>query len=314
MESFHYGMLGLVLLALLSLWLRRLAKAAGITFDDVVSPPARPTYRTLSDRMGSENNFLLLRLLAASVVIYAHSYALSTLPVKGDHLSRILGIYSGNVAVYVFFLISGFLVTGSWLRQRSLRSFLVSRVLRIVPAYAVCLAVCALAIGAAVSIQPATQYLADPLTWRFIYWNLGFPETMQFTLPGVFEQRSHQAINGSLWTLPAEVRAYALLAIFGLLGLLDRLPRLLLAPTVAFWLVVFEAHRVPMVRVSETLPMLGYFALGALGWTARRVLPLDGRVVVALLLLTIACHGSSVYPYAFALALSYACLWFAYVP
>ncbi len=314
MESFHYGMLGLMLLALLSPWLRRLAMTAGIAIDDVSSPPLRPTWRTLSDLMDRKDNFLLLRLVAASVVIYAHSYALSSLPVRGDHLSPLLGIYAGNVAVYVFFLISGFLVTGSWLRQRSLRGFLVSRALRIVPAYAVCPVVCALIIGAAVSIRPATEHFADPLTWRFIFWNLSFPEMMQFTLPGVFEQRSHQAINGSLWTLPAEVRAYALLAIFGLLGLLDRLPRLLLALMVSFWLVVSEAHRIPMVEVSEVLPMLGYFALGALAWAARRVLPLDGRAAVALLVLAIACRGTVAYPYAFAVALSYACLWLAYVP
>lgn len=314
MESFHVGMLGLMLLALLSPWLRLRAREAGSASEDTGSEPVRPTYRTLSDHMGRGDNFLLLRLVAASVVIYAHSYALSPLPSEGDHLSRILGIYSGNVAVYVFFMISGFLVTGSWLRQRSLRGFLVSRVLRIVPAYAVCLLVCALAIGTVVSHRPAAEYLTDPLTWRFIYWNLSFPELMQFTLPGVFEQRTHQAINGSLWTLPAEVPAYALLAIFGLLGLLNRLPRLLLALIAAFWLVVFEAHRVPMVAVPQSLPMLGYFALGAAAWTARRALPLDGRVVVALLLLTIASRGASVYPYAFAITLSYACLWFAYLP
>jgi peptidoglycan/LPS O-acetylase OafA/YrhL len=231
-----------------------------------------------------------------------------------DALSRWFGIYSASVAVYLFFFISGFLVTGSWLRQRSLRRFLAARALRIVPAYAACLIAATLLLGASVTTLPVADYFADPRTWRYVWWNLSFPEAMQFTLPGVFEDHRRPSVNGSLWTLPAEFRAYALIAIVGLLGILERLPRLLLAVALCVWLIVFEGFPMPLVKVGAAIPMLGYFALGAIAWVGRTALPLDGRVVVVLLLVVVGSRGTTLYPYSFAITLCYACLWFAYVP
>jgi peptidoglycan/LPS O-acetylase OafA/YrhL len=316
MESFHVAILGLACIALLSHWLPSFS-------DSFFAEPrtagsgergAGIVPRSVAYRMKGGDNFLLLRLLAASLVIYAHSYALSPRAKRGDDLTDWLGIYSGSVAVYLFFFISGFLVTGSWLRQRSLGNFLLARAVRILPAYLACLAGGALLVGTLASERSAAEHLSDPLTWRYIYWNLTFPEAFQFNVPGVFDQSPRQAINGSLWTLPAEVRAYALLAIFGLLGLLDRLPRLLLALFVGCWLIMFEGFRIPLTTVPDTLPMLGYFALGAIAWNARHSLILDGRVAVALWTAAVLSRDSAAYPYLFALSLCYGCLWLAYVP
>jgi peptidoglycan/LPS O-acetylase OafA/YrhL len=316
MESFHVALLALTFIALISGWLvprfESLPVLSESSSSDADAP--RSARRSVAECMRGDDNFLLLRLIAASLVIYAHSYALSPRATHGDDLTSWLGIYSGSVAVYVFFFVSGFLVTGSWLRQRSLRAFLAARAIRIVPAYLACLAGGALIVGTVASARPAAEHLTDPLTWRYIYWNLTFPEGFQFNIPGVFDENRQQGINGSLWTLPAEVRAYALLAIFGLLGLLDRLPRLLLALLIGFWLVVFEGFRIPLVGVSDTLPMLGYFALGAVAWAARHALILDGRVVISLLIATAIGRESGAYAYLFALSLSYTCLWFAYGP
>ena len=43
---------------------------------------------------------------------------------------------------------------------------------------------------------------------------------LRYTLPGVFEDNPSNAVNGSLWTLPVEMRMYILVAIAGLLGVL----------------------------------------------------------------------------------------------
>jgi peptidoglycan/LPS O-acetylase OafA/YrhL len=314
MEHFHYAFLALVALALIVPALRRWGTAHGI---EAAAAPAAVGFArrgSLQQRMGGGDNLLLLRAIAASIVIYAHGYALTPAVDDADRLTPVFGIYAGSVAVYAFFFVSGFLVTGSWQRQPSLGRFLAARVLRIVPAYALCLVVCALAIGAAISTLPAREYFADPEPWRFVGWNLTFPESMVYVLPGTFEGMPHQAINGSLSTLPGEVRAYALLAIFGLLGLLDRTPRLLLALLIAFALVVFAGFQVPLVGIGYFIPMLGYFALGALAWSARGVLPLHGGIALLLIGLAVVCRGGPLHGYAFALALGYSCLWFAYVP
>ena len=59
-------------------------------------------------------------MIAAAAVIYGHSYAISGIPGAADHIARQgwgHGLYSGSIAVQVFFAISGFLVTGAWLRR-----------------------------------------------------------------------------------------------------------------------------------------------------------------------------------------------------
>lgn len=314
MEHFHYAILALPAMALLAPAWRRWAAPRGIEPAPEAAAPVFARRGSLQQAMGRGDNLLLLRAIAASVVIYAHGYALTPSPDDRDRLTPLFGIYSGSVAVYAFFFISGFLVTGSWQRQPSLGRFLAARALRILPAYASCLMICALVIGAAATSLPLRDYFSHQEPWRFIGWNLVFPESMVWTLPGTFETHRHHSINGSLSTLPAEVRAYALLAVFGVLGLLDRLPRLLLALAIAFALVVFAGFRLPLVNVGHFVPMLGYFALGSLAWSARGVLPLRGSIALALVAVAVLCRGSALHGYAFALALAYGCLWFAYVP
>ena len=306
MEHFHVAALALLALSLLGPFLQR-ARTAWQT--------ATPTdAKTLVQHMGRGDNLLLLRAIAATIVIYTHSYALTPSPDDHDRLSPLFGIYSASVAVYAFFFVSGFLVTGSWLRQPSLGRFLAARAMRLVPGYGACLVICALVIGAAVTTLPLRDYFHHPVTWQFIGWNLTFPVTMIFDLPGTFETLPHHAVNGSLWTLPAEARAYALLAVFGMLGLLESTSRLLLALTVAFALVVFAGVQRPMVPLDVYVPFLGYFALGALAWSSRDWLALRGRTALGLIGVAVLCHDGPLFGHAFALALGYGCLWLAYVP
>lgn len=80
-----------------------------------------------------ENNYLLLRfLLAALSVIYGHSYAIARTRDECDLIQRLLRFtYSGGVGVDVFSVISGFLVTASYLNRRDWSDFMKPRVLRI---------------------------------------------------------------------------------------------------------------------------------------------------------------------------------------
>ena len=73
----------------------------------------------------------VLRLGAATLVIVAHSYALTN---HAEPLQRFGGPEFGDIAVAVFFAISGFLVTASWVSDPRLRSFVLRRALRILPA------------------------------------------------------------------------------------------------------------------------------------------------------------------------------------
>jgi thiamine-phosphate pyrophosphorylase len=79
------------------------------------------------------NNFDTLRLIAATSVIFSHAFLLATGRQDGEPLMLLTGGQTilGVVGVFVFFVISGYLVTQSWERAPSLPHFAVKRVLRI---------------------------------------------------------------------------------------------------------------------------------------------------------------------------------------
>ena len=160
-----------------------------------------------------KNNFDLVRLLAATLVIFDHSLPLTgTLPwvFDGTNLCS-----PGGLCVDVFFLTSGYLVTQSLLARRSIVQFAWARVIRIYPAL---LVLCALTLLLAACCTSA-NLLADPRAWSYAL-NTALPTCAQLTvyrLPGVFEANPFAGVvNGSLWTLPFELRMYAILGVLWL--------------------------------------------------------------------------------------------------
>lgn len=69
-----------------------------------------------------DNLFDFLRFLAAVMVIFSHSYALLKLN-QPFHFS------TGEIAVFMFFIISGFLIAKSWDEQPDVKTFLRKRIL-----------------------------------------------------------------------------------------------------------------------------------------------------------------------------------------
>ena len=81
-------------------------------------------------------------------------------------------------------------------------------------------------------------YVVQPETWRYFRHNL--TTRPSFFLPGVFDDNIYpQAVNGSIWSLRYEVRAYVVLLLLGFLALLrPRLPGVLAwsAAVACLWL------------------------------------------------------------------------------
>lgn len=178
---------------------------------------------TLNERA---NNFTLLRLLAAMAVLYGHSYALS-LGVSGgeDLISNFLIRYWGeslpSLAVDLFFVSSGFLVTASYLQRDNLFAFIEARVLRIYPGLIVAVLFCVFVVGAFVTTDSVAAYFSSPITWSYLKNNSLLIKGIQFDLPSVFINNPYPiSVNGSLWTLPVELWMYFWVAIMGSLSLL----------------------------------------------------------------------------------------------
>lgn len=82
-----------------------------------------------------QNTFDLIRLVAASLVLWSHQHALMRL---SQPSITVLHASLGGLGLYIFFAASGYLNTLSVSRHRSVWVFLSNRALRIYPALAVC--------------------------------------------------------------------------------------------------------------------------------------------------------------------------------
>jgi len=163
---------------------------------------------------GRDNNFNLIRIVAALAVLVTHSFVLPTGSRETQPLRDTLGMTMGSIAVDVFFVTSGFLVTASLLRRQSAIEFLWARVLRIFPALIVMLLLTVFGLGLFFTTTPWSAYLTDSRTYVYLARCSTLLAGVAWELPGVFESNPYKgAVNGSLWTLPSEIHMYAILVI-----------------------------------------------------------------------------------------------------
>ncbi len=145
-----------------------------------------------------ENNFDLLRLLAASQVMLAHGvlHLLPGRPVWWPVLEAFPGVPA-------FFAISGFLISASYERSTSLRSYARNRVLRIFPGLWCCILLTlpvALWLGMRLPPGAGSLWLTSQLV-GLIYT----PDFLRGLPLGSY--------NGSLWTIPLELQFYYVLPV-----------------------------------------------------------------------------------------------------
>lgn len=162
-----------------------------------------------------DNNFNILRLVAASSVIFSHATHIVSNDI--DLLKSTIGYSVGWVAVSAFFSISGMLIYLSVVRSQSVWNYVAARCLRIFPGLWFMLVVTTALLGVFFSTLPALQFFTDPETAGYIAGN-AYLYAPKYSLPGVFETNPLSAINGSLWTLRFEFTCYILTLVCFLVG------------------------------------------------------------------------------------------------
>ena len=169
----------------------------------------------LGDFRGRDNNFNLIRFIAATLVIWSHAFRLLDRP----HLllmDRAFGFGVGDLGVDIFFVLSGFLVAKS-LDGKTLAEFVWARCMRIYPALWVSIAVSVLPAALVFADEPALRFLMSGATLRYLAHNASVLPVVgaQITLPHAFPYPDGR-FNFSLWTLPSELGMYGLLAALGM--------------------------------------------------------------------------------------------------
>jgi peptidoglycan/LPS O-acetylase OafA/YrhL len=166
-----------------------------------------------------ENSFDFIRFFSALGLIFSNAF---DLVLQQNPLPAFLRPFEwgAHPGLLCFFTISGFLVTGSFLRYGPMFDFLHTRVLRIVPAFMASMVLCIL-VGLWVTTLTVREYITDSQTQTFIYRHL-LLYTGDLTLPGVFlNNPGAQLVNGVLWTAPVLCGLYAILFSMGWVGVIQ---------------------------------------------------------------------------------------------
>ena len=201
------------------------------------------------------DNIGLLRLVLASLVIVGHAPEM----VDGDRHREPIALFFhtlsfGEIAVDGFFLISGYLITMSWLRTNSLRHYLQRRVLRIYPAFILAYLLSTFALGPLVGAQPWRDLPQTLIRLAFLEPPPDFPGQL-------LEVAHYRILNGALWTIAFEFRCYVLVALLGISGLLQH--RKIMAVLTLLGLVLtvastFHAVDAPASRIIRSHQVAAY--------------------------------------------------------
>jgi peptidoglycan/LPS O-acetylase OafA/YrhL len=166
-----------------------------------------------------ENNFDFIRLLLSVLVIFSHSYPLGTGYEIAEPFNRLTHnqVTGGDIAVDLFFVISGFLITASYERTANVASYLKKRILRIYPAFV------AVMLIDLVIVLPASggHLLPQPHIRQVLEFVVQTFRLREFHYIGAFPGTPHPGqVNGSIWSIQYEFWCYLGVIVLGVLGAL----------------------------------------------------------------------------------------------
>lgn len=233
------------------------------------------------------NNFDAIRLAMALLVVWSHSFALHLGSERTEWVSVLLnGTYNaGNLGVMAFFVISGFLISQSFERSKTVWSYFEKRVRRIYPGYLVATSACA--------------FIVAPLFgggFPNVAKTIGLNLLLRNEIPHAFQGNpAPLAVNGSLWSIPFEFWCYIGVAVGGTLFL--KRPRVLIAVCLLLMcgkLIQDLLDKRPggLVGLVFGWPYLWTkigpsFLLGMIGYRYRQVLPRSRWLLLGMMALAL---------------------------
>jgi peptidoglycan/LPS O-acetylase OafA/YrhL len=217
--------------------------------------------------MDKQNNFTLLRIILAALVIYMHAFGMTGFA-DNEPVRRFTHGQAdcGWIAVNLFLAISGYLVTASLDRTQNIKVFLLSRLLRIYPAFIVALLV-SVVVFLPLGGFPVSMFLHSREPLQFIYRPLLLRDVWMHLPNFCVTNAEPFQLNHSIWTIRFEVFMYIALAFAGYTKLLRRpgvIAAMLLALLVAFHGDTIHLNLPYFGEVGEATRLFPYFLSGAL--------------------------------------------------
>lgn len=253
---------------------------------------AKPaTFDKAFDRKNNAIGFM--RTAFALLVIIGHSFHLGGF--GPDTLTRFSSgtLAFGTVAVLGFFILSGYLITASFVYASSVWRYLWNRFLRIMPAFWVALVVVAF------GFAPFSYFLEHGTLNGFLITNAGGPLDYimkniglyigQYSISGLISDIPWpNAFNGSLWTLVYEATGYLLIAVFGIFGVFKKHSKIVLGATLTmFGLYVMDTavpgsagNILPVFRDAQLLPLMLFFFAGSTWYLYEDKIPMSSKYFV----------------------------------
>jgi len=217
------------------------------------------------------NNFDFLRFFAASSIIISHSFALTLGYSKISMYDP--SLLFGQSGLAILLVISGYLISQSWENKPELFRFFWKRCVRIIPGMVISILFVILFIGPlATTLNPVNyiESLLSPATWSaFPFYKDGFPI-------GIFTDNPVTFVNAPLWVIPAEFVLYALVALFGILGLLKNkfsiLPLIFL--DIYLWIIWYDNG------VLNKVHFIIYFLIGIIFYQNKEHIEYKNRTAL----------------------------------
>jgi peptidoglycan/LPS O-acetylase OafA/YrhL len=242
------------------------------------------------------NNFNFFRVLFASLVVFSHSYILFFGVGYMDPVS--IWLFGGQTdlaatAVEGFFVISGFLVTQSWINSNGLSGYCFKRFLRVFPGYIASIIFC-ITVILPLSGMPALNYLG---CWSFKVWinviSMGVAQGSIFLGGNIFLSNPVVGVfNGSIWTIPHEIRCYLIVAFLGFSGFFQKAFRLAVPIFFIGSLLLYNClHSDELVlsglNTSGPARLVTHFLAGVTVYLYRKNIPINRTWLLAAFLATV---------------------------
>ena len=274
-----------------------------------------------------KNNFDFLRFLFALMVLVSHAFVLTlgddeSTPDTDDFepiFQLTNGVLTlGDFAVDGFFIISGFLIAHSYLRSKTLLTYLFKRILRIYPGFiiATILSMVAAFFSNGLNVFSLSEVLKSIGQMTVL---------IGYGVEGAFVSNPFPAVNGSMWTIQYEFWCYIWLMLGGILGFLKR-PNIVIGALVFFIIAAFCVYffhlRVGLGKAGIVLGyppfwprLLSYFFAGVTFYLLRERIPHSTSLaLISFFLFCISLMSTSTFILFAPILLTYLILWVAYHP